>query len=244
VRLLVVSLAVLAALPAAAQAAPTAHRVKIGNHAAFVRVTVSFTGGQLGATDAEAADPSPFDGIGRMVVRHTAIRTTAPSVHRHGVRVRVTKATGRLRIRLSAADRRFKYLAYRQVHRPERLVVDLYKSVPPTPAAERPGTSASCLSIAEHADIGGTIQASGTARGIFENQFTLAVRNAVGRVVGHRTVAFGGTAPSWSSTVDYLVKVNQPGTLEAVDLSARDGALTCLAQIRVPLAAPLAPPAL
>lgn len=222
----------------------TARRVRIGNHAAFVRVSVRFNGGTLGATDAEASDPDPSDGIGRMVVRHAGIGTTAPSAHRLGVGVRVTQGSGRLRIRLAASERRFKYLAYRQVHRPERLVVDLYKSAPPSAAAERPGTSASCLSIAEHADIGGTIQASGTAHGIFENQFTLAVRNAAGRVVGHRNVAFGSTAPSWSSTVDYLVTANQPGTLEAVDLSPRDGALTCLAQIRVPLAMPIAPPAI
>jgi len=89
-----------------------------------------------------------------------------------------------------------------------------------------------------------SIQASGTAHGIFENQFTLAVRNASGRVAGHRNVAFGGTAPDWTSTVSYTVQANQPGTLEAVDLSPRDGALTCLAQVRVPLAAPLAPPSM
>jgi hypothetical protein len=221
----------------------TARRIAIGDHAAFVRTVVRFNGGTLGATDAEASDPAPFDGVGRMVVRHAGIGTTAPAARRQGVRVTVTQGTGRLRIHLGAAHRRFKYLAYRRLHGPERLVVDLYKSAPPTPAAERPGTSASCLSIAEHADTGGSIQASGTARGIFENQFTLAVRNAAGRVVGHRNVAFGGTAPNWTSRVSYTVNADQPGTLEAVDLSARDGALSCLAQIRVPLAAPLkAPP--
>jgi hypothetical protein len=222
----------------------TARRVRIGNHAAFVRIAVRFSGGTLGATDAEASDPDPFDGVGRMVVRHGGIGTTAPAANRLGVRVRVTQGSGRLRIRLAATERRFKYLAYRRAHGPERLIVDLYKSAPPSAAAERPGTSASCLSIAEHSDTGGTIQASGTAHGIFENQFTLAVRNAAGRVVGHRNVAFGTTAPSWTSTVDYTVNANQPGTLEAVDLSARDGALACLAQIRVPLAAPLASPSM
>lgn len=236
-----------AALPSAAGAAAghvTAREVRIADHAAFVRVTVRFSGGRLGRTDAEAADPDPSDGLARAVVAHTGIRTTAAAVKRHGVRVRITQSAGRLQIRFAAAGRRFKYLARRQLHGPERLVVDLYKSAPPSAVAERPGTSASCLSIAAHADTGGTIRASGTAHGIFENQFTLAVRNAAGRVVGHRNVAFGGTAPSWTSTVDYTVNANQPGTLEAVDLSARDGALACLAQIRVPLAAPLAPPSM
>jgi hypothetical protein len=220
----------------------TARRIRIGDHPAFVRATVRFNGGTLGANDAESSDPDPFDGVSRMVVGHARIGTTAPDAHRLGVRVRITQGSGRLRIRLGTAARRSKYLAYRQLHGPERLVIDLYKSRPPTPAAERPGNAASCLSIAQHADTGGTIAASGAAHGIFENQFTLAVRNRAGRVVGHRNVAFGATAPSWTSTVSYAVTSNQPGTLEAVDLSARDGALTCLAQIRVPLAAPLAPP--
>jgi hypothetical protein len=220
----------------------TARRIRIADHAAFVRVTVRLDGGALGSTDAEATDPNPFDGISRMVVTHAGVGTTAPAKRGHGVRVRITQATGRLRVRLASTNRRFKFLAYRQLSAPQRVVIDLYKSAPPSAAAERPGTSASCLSIASHADSGGTIQASGTAHGIFENQFTLAVRNAAGRVVGHRTVAFGGTAPTWTSTVSYTVNANQPGTLEAFDLSARDGALTCLAQIRIPLAAPLAPP--
>jgi Immunoglobulin-like domain of bacterial spore germination len=220
----------------------TARSIRIAGHPAFVRATVRFAGGRLGSTDAEATDPSPFDGTARMRVDHARIRTTAPAAHRLGVRVRITGGTNRLRIRLTGAHRRFKYLAYRQLRSPERLVVDLYRAAPPTARAERPGNAASCLSIAQHADTGGTITASGRAHGIFENQFTLAVRATDGGVVGHRSVAFGGTAPQWSSTVSYAVTTNQPGTLEAVELSARDGALACLAQIRVPLAAPLTAP--
>jgi immunoglobulin-like protein involved in spore germination len=220
----------------------TARSVRITGHPAFVRATVRFSGGRLGANDAEASDPSPFDGVGRMRIDHAGIRTTAPAAQRLGVRVRVTPGTNRLRLRLTGAQRRFKYLAYRQLHSPARLVVDLYRAAPPSARAERPGNAASCLSIAQHADTGGTITASGRAHGIFENQFTLAVRGATGGVVGRRTVAFGGTAPLWSSSVSYAVPTNQPGTLEAVELSARDGALACLAQIRVPLAAPLGGP--
>jgi hypothetical protein len=220
----------------------TAFRTSIASHPAYVRAVIRFRGGRLGATDAEAADPDPFDGVSRVVVTHSAIRTTVPRVQGLGVSVRVIQGSGRLRVRLGTTKNRFKYLAYRQVHNPERLIVDLYRSAPPGSGAQMPGTPSSCLSIANHADSGGTIQASGTANGIFENQFTLAVRNAAGRVVGRSNVAFGMTGPNWSSTVSYAVSANQPGTLEAVDLSARDGALACLAQIRVPLAAPLPPP--
>lgn len=222
--------------------APTARSVRIAGHPAFVRATVRFDGGRLRPNDAEATDPSPFDGTARMRIDHPRIRTTAAAAQRLGVGVRVTGGTNRLRIRLTGAQRRFKYLAYRQAHSPERLIVDLYRAAPPSGRAERPGNAASCLSIAQHADTGGTITASGRAHGIFENQFTLAVRGTGGGVVGHRAVAFGGTAPQWSSSVNYAVTTNQPGTLEAVELSARDGALACLAQIRVPLAAPLTGP--
>src|SRR4051794_14328428 len=152
----------------------TARRVRIADHAAFVRATVRFNGGTLAPNDAEATDPNPFDGVGRMVVRHAGIGTTAPAAHRFGVRVRVTQGNARLRIRLAGIARRFKYLAYRQLQGPQRLVVDLYKSAPPSAAGERPGTATSCLSIAQHADTRGAVHASGMAHGIFENQFTLA----------------------------------------------------------------------
>jgi hypothetical protein len=214
----------------------TARRVRIGDHPAFVRAVVHFRGGTLGATDAEAADPDPFDGAARVSVAHAGIAATAATAHRFGLRVRVQQASGRLRVRLAGAARRFKYLAHRTLHGPERLVIDLYKSRPPGAAAQIPSAPGGCLAIARHAATDGTIAASGTARGIFERQFTLAVRDARGRVAGHTTVAFG-TSPAWSATVSYSVPADQPGTLEAVDLSARDGALACLAQIRVPLAA-------
>jgi hypothetical protein len=220
----------------------TAFRTSIAGHPAYVRAVIHFRGGRLGRTDAEAADPDPFDGLSRLVVSHARIRTNVPRLSSGGISVRVIQDSGRLRVRIGTPANRFKYLAYRQVHNPERLIVDLYRSAPPSPGAQMPGMPSSCLSIANHADTGGTIQASGTANGIFENQFMLAVRDAAGKVVGQRNVAFGMTGPNWSSTVSYAVSTNQPGTLEAVDLSARDGALACLAQIRVPLAAPLPPP--
>jgi hypothetical protein len=218
----------------------TARAVTIRSHAAFVRASIAFTGGTPKATDPRLADPDPGDGTARLAIVHNRVGTTAPTAHRSGLRVTVEQASGRLRIRLAAAAHRFKYVAYRVAG--QRVLIDVYRSRPPSGGAARPGRAGSCLSIAQHADSGGTIHASGTAHGIFENQFTLAVRNAAGRVIGHRTVAYGTTAPRWASTVSYSVSADQPGTLEAVALSPRDGALTCLAQIGVPLAAPLAPP--
>jgi hypothetical protein len=220
-----------------------ARRIRIADHPAFVRAVISFSGAPLGATAAEAADPDPSDGRARVVVGQAGIATTAQAVRGHGLRIRVGQGTGRLGVGLAAAADRFKYVGYRQLHGPERLAIDVYKSRPPRPSAEIPAAPGGCLSITSHADAGGRITASGTAHGIFENQFTLAIRSAAGRVVAHRNVAFARTAPSWTSTLSYAVPIDQPGTLEAVDLSPRDGSLACLAQIRVPLAAPLAPSA-
>jgi hypothetical protein len=210
--------------------------IQIGDHPAFVRVVVRFAGGTLGANDAEAVDPDPFDGVGRMVVVHAGIGTGAADVTRLGVAARVRQGSGRLRVRVAAATGRFKYLAYTQLHGPERLAIDLYKSRPPFPAGAIPSGAGGCLTITQQAGAPGHVTAKGTAQGIFENQFTLDVRNAAGRVKGTKHVSFGTTAPNWQDTVNYSVAQSQTGTLEAVDFSARDGSLSCLAQVAVPLA--------
>jgi hypothetical protein len=42
----------------------------------------------------------------------------------------------------------------------------------------------------------------------------------------------------WSRTFSYVVPARQAGTLEAVDFSAKDGSLVCIAQVRVTLRPP------
>jgi hypothetical protein len=49
-------------VPAAAGAALTADQIRIGNHSAFVRVVVDFSGG-LHSNDVESPDPQPFDWV-------------------------------------------------------------------------------------------------------------------------------------------------------------------------------------
>jgi immunoglobulin-like protein involved in spore germination len=231
----------LAAVATASLAAPprtvnvTALRIRLAEHPARVRVVVDFTDGRLGPIDAEAAEPDPFDGAARVDVRHRGIEARAPAAARFGVRVSVTEHTNRIAIHLGSPGRRFKYLAYLQLRNPDRVVIDLYKSAPPSRTAEIRRGERGCLALVRWSRSGSRIHVSGTARDIFENQFQALVRDAAGRVAGRATVT---SAPSgrWTGTVTYTSARPQPGTLEAVDSSARDGSLACLAQVRVALA--------
>jgi Immunoglobulin-like domain of bacterial spore germination len=223
---------------ATAQAAPVAKRTTITDRAAFVRVAVHFGGSALATNAAESSDPNPGNGGSTLRVVQPGIATTAPGVRRHGVRVRIVRQAGRLRIRLTSAKRRFKYLDYRQTR--HGVVIKLLKSRPPVPAAEIRRGEGGCIRLVSHVDSGGTITASGTARDLFENTFVLRVRDRRGRIVGQTIVTTAGL--NWTETVSYKVPADQPGTLEGFAGSARDGSVACLVQIRVPLAAPLQPP--
>jgi hypothetical protein len=212
----------------------TAFRTRIADHPAFVRAVVDFTDGRMGANDSEATDADPFDGDAVIAIDHRRVQAQAPTVRTHGLKVRVTQGTNRIAARASAEARRFKYVERLQLRDPERLVMDFYKSRPPSPAAEIPRAPDGCLTLDDWAVRRGRIDASGEARSIFENQFQLVVRGADGRVKGRGSVTFGASG-NWSRTVRYEIGHRQDGTLEAVDLSARDGTLACLAQVRVTL---------
>ena len=232
----IVTVAASALFPAAASATVdlTAVRTRVADHPAYVRVVVDFTDGRLGDNQYEAEDPDPGDGRAAIVVTHRRVQAQAPTVHAHGLRVRITQATNRVHVRIAAADGRFKYLARSNLRNPERLVIDLYKSRPPGPAAEIPSAPDRCLALRSWTVERGRIRVSGSARFIFENQFRLLVRGADGRVLGTRHVSFGESG-EWTRTIRYDVGRRQRGTLEAVDSSARDGALACLAQVGVTL---------
>ncbi|HSD76781.1 MAG TPA: Gmad2 immunoglobulin-like domain-containing protein [Solirubrobacteraceae bacterium] len=236
------ALALLAAVAGAALGAPapahaivdlTAFQTRIGDHPAYVRVVVDFTDGVMGTNDAEAVDPDPFNGSAAVDVRHTRVQAQAPVASAHGVTVRVLQATNRIRIRLAMTAGRFKYVDVFQLRNPERVVIDLYKSRPPSAAAEIRAAPDRCLTLGSWTVRAGRIAARGMARNLFENTFSLVVRNASGRVVGRRIVTVAGR--SWARTVRYAVGRRQAGTLEAVAGSARDGSLDCLAQVRVTL---------
>jgi hypothetical protein len=73
----------------------------------------------------------------------------------------------------------------------------------------------------------------GREHDLFEHAFVLRVRNRAGRVVGQKAVTGTG---AWQRRIGYRGTGTQPGTLEAVTDSAKDGSLACLAQARVTLA--------
>ncbi len=236
IRLVVLAAAALAAAPASASAAATltAADVRIGAQPAFVRVVVDMTGGQAAFNEVEATDPRVADGSARVDISHPGIRVQPRDRTAQGVRARLSLATAnRARVQVTGAAGRFKYVRVSVLHGPERVVIDLYRSAPPSPSAEiRTGVN-SCLTLTSIQRTGRTFRVRGSARNLFEGNFLLRVRNARGSVVGRRIVTANG---AWNQTVSYTgIETRQFGTVEAVADSAKDGALVCIVQRRVTL---------
>jgi hypothetical protein len=233
------ALAALASALALASGAETAAAhlavgVRVGDHAGFVRVVVDFTDGRLQFHEVEAIDPSPFaDGRVALRVDAPGIRTRAAPVRTHGVDVAVLQAANRLVVRIAATPRRFKYMSHFVLAAPERLVVDLWKAAPPAPAAEIRRAPDRCLTLGRFAVAPSRVAASGTELNLFEHSLVVSLRGADGRIVAERPVT--AAKGRWSVAFPYRVARAQPGTLEAVAESARDGALVCLVQVRVGL---------
>jgi hypothetical protein len=237
---LVLRLAALAALlfvaaPASASAALTASDLRIGAQPGFVRTVVDFTGGTVELNEADAVDPSPSDGDARVEIRHSGIRVSAGLDRRaFGVRARVSLVSAsRARVQLTGEAGDFKYVRLSALHGPERLVIDLYRSVPPTPNAEIRVAPNRCLTLTSIQRTGTRYRVRGTELNLFEGSFVIRVRNEAGRVIGRKVVTARGT---WDQTVSYSgVARRQLGTVEAVAASAKDGSLACLVQRRVTL---------
>jgi hypothetical protein len=233
-RLALLALVAAAALPASASAAFTASDVRIGSQPAFVRVVVDMTGGQAAFNEVDATDPSVADGSARVDITHPGIVVTPRDRTAQGVRARLSLAgANRARVQITATTVRFKYVRVFVLHGPERVVIDLYRSAPPSPSAEIRTGSNSCLTLTSIQRTGHTFRVRGTARDLFESNFVIRVRDGLGRVVGRRIVTANGP---WSQTVSYTgVSGSQHGTVEAVAESAKDGSLVCIVQRRVML---------
>jgi hypothetical protein len=223
----------LGAPAASTRTAPlTATAIRVADHAGFVRVVVDFSGGRVLAGEVVASDPSPFrDGVVRLPLSHRGVRTLAAPVHSQGVAARVLQRSDRIVIRLAAAQRRFKYVAYRALRDPQRLAIDLYDSRPPGPAAEILRAPDGCLSLRDFAVARRSVSASGRERDLFEHSLIVRLRRAGGRV--HRQKAATAARRRWSTSFRYPRTRRRTGTLEAVALSAKDGTLDCLTQVRV-----------
>ena len=229
----VVAVLVAALLASPASAAPlTATQIRVGDHPAFVRVVVEFTGGTLTSSELAATDPDPFpDGFVRVAMIHAGVKSSAAPVRAHGVFARVGQAGSRLTVRVTARDRRFKYLSYVIQHAPERLVVDLYKSRPPKDTAQITTGRRSCLSLSSHKVTRKRVKAAGSERNLFEDMYVVRLRRHGGGI--HRQKTVTAVDGRWSTSFAYRHARRQTGTLEAVEFSAKDGALDCLVQIRV-----------
>ena len=224
-----------AAVVPQASAALTAREIRIGNHPGFVRVAIDFTGGRVEPGEVNATDHDPFpDGFVRLPLTRPGVRTTADPVRKHGVFARIAQtARRRITIRLTGADRRFKYVHYFAQHTPERLVLDLYKSRPPTDAAEITRGRGGCLTLTDHEVTRNRVTAEGRERNLFEHSLVVRLRRSGGRI--HRQRAETAFMRRWRTSFTYPRTVRQTGTLEAVALSAKDGTLDCLVQVRVRL---------
>jgi immunoglobulin-like protein involved in spore germination len=205
--------------------------VRGAEHPSAIRVVIGFSGGALQVAKVTAVDPSPADGSAVLRIRGAGVAATARGTNIAGAGVQLAAAGGNLSISFRSDARRFKYLGYRLLRRPERLVVELWKTAPPRVTTTR--GEGRCLTLTRWRVRARSATASGTERNLFEHMFVVNVRNEAGRVVGRRGVA--SSNGRWSTAVSYRVSRAQPGTLEAVDLSEGDGSLVCLAQVRVTL---------
>ena len=223
------------AVAPAAQAGPaplTATNIRIANHAGTIRVVVDFTGGRVQPGEVVATDPNPFpDGFVRLPLTRPGVKTTAAPVREHGVFARIAQGSGRITIRLSGADRRFKYVGYFALRSPDRLVLDLHKSRPASEAAEITRGRGGCLTLGDHAAGRRRVSASGRERDLFEHSFAVVLRRRDGRI--HKLRGITAFDRRWSTSFRYRQIARQTGTLEAVSTSAKDGTLDCLVQTRV-----------
>ena len=237
IRLLAVTVLVFAAVPATAPAALTASDVRIGSQPGFVRVVVDFTGGTLALNEVNATDASPADGMARVEIRARGIRVPALDRSAHGARVRLSRpSAGRAAVQLTSAPGRLKYVRISGLQAPQRLVIDLYLRAPPSRDAEIRTGRRACLTLTSVERAGRrSFRVRGTERDLFEGSFLLRVRDARGRVVGQRIVTARGP---WTRTITPTgASRPQPGTVEAVAGSAKDGSLDCLVQVRANLVA-------
>lgn len=226
--------AALSVQPAAATVALTAVEGRVGDHPGFVRVVIEFSDGDLSRFDPTLLDAEPWrDGRTRLELAHRGVRTELAPFTADGVSIRTVQGTDRIVVRLSSNARRFKYVSYLVLASPERLVIDLWKARPPALGAHIRDDG--CLRLSSWSVGDRTAGASGRAlRQLFEGTLVVRVRNAAGALLAEKPL-IANRKERWQAMLRIAVAKSQPGTLEAVVGSAKDGSLECLVQVRVRL---------
>lgn len=207
----------------------TATGVRIGDHPAYVRVVVDFNG-KVPVNQVE------FNKLGgrtaTLQVNHPGIKAKVSTGTGEGVRVALQPGTQALHIAMNFARNRFKHVSYAIVGG-NRLAIDLWKSTPY--GINKPIHTCSGLTLSSNWDANGRrVLVRGHEHGIFENQFQVVVRGAKGAVLGRNIVHGAGR---WRTAVHYHAAVSQPGTVEAVAFSSKDGSLACIAELGINLPA-------
>lgn len=229
----VIAAAIAASALAAAALAHRAVSIRAGSHPAYVRVVVDFVDGPLRFHEVETTDSSPADGRARLRVSSPGIQTSAGRLTALGVRTLVRQGTNDILVELETQPRRFKYVSYAVLNGPDRLAIDLWRSRPPVPGARIRRAPDRCLTLGRFSVAGGRVRAAGRERNLFEHSLVVRVRRAGGRLIRERPTT--GAGGRWQVDFPYTVSRAQPGTLEAVAGSAKDGALDCIVQTRVVL---------
>ena len=147
-----------------------------------MRAVVEFTGGSIVMGNVDATDPNPFDGSASVRVIRGGIGTRVTGARGLGITLRISGRSGTLQITLVAARHRFKYPSYASVSG-SRVQIDLWKSAPPSKAAEIRRGPGGCLALNASSVSTGLVTASGRARGIFENRLPLVLRGNDGTVI-------------------------------------------------------------
>ena len=232
-RLLPALLATLTLVPSAGGTAGLAAvGVRAGDHPAYVRVVVDFAGGVLGGQEPTLLDAAVWaEGRTRIEVAHPGVSTEAPVVRALGLRFASVQGRGRISVELEAAPRRFKYVSYRVLHSPERLVIDLWKAGVPTAAATIRDDG--CLRITSYAGGPHVAMAGRELRWLFEHTVVVRLRSETGRLLAERPLI--ASRGRWGTSFTYTVARRRRATLEAISQSAKDGALDCLVQVPVVL---------
>ncbi len=209
------------------------------NRPGLLRLVIGFSGAGLRSNrvmarvTATPADPTKLRSAS-LTVSNVTVGQVPVLRTRDGTIVSATGRGADARITITPKAGRYKYLYYAIPDRGHILVL-LYRSgTPAAPAYVVTGTPRRCIAFDHTHRVTGSITAYGHARGIFENQFMLGLRDGAGHRFT-RTTVHVGTGGAWHGTLIYHVSRAQWGTLEAVEFSAKDDAISCIAQLAVKL---------